>query len=115
MSKIKVLRFAALSGLQSYENGSYLLPQATGVLEITGHRAGTVRTELIIGFSNSLDLPPPTFTLDETTAAGTLSLPSILFAPFLQIAGQPNCHFRLSSDGTLNGLASDPAMFKQWR
>lgn len=113
ISKVKAVRCIALPGLKSFRHGDYLLPEAVGLLEFTGQRAGAVHTEFVIGFTSSPDLPPPTFSLDDNKATGTLSLPASLFGPFLQIAQQPNAHFRLSSEGTLNSLASDPAMFSQ--
>lgn len=115
VSKVRSVRVAALSGTQVYQDGDYVLRQATGVLELMGHREGAVRTELVIGFSSAQQLPPPMFYLDEARALGTMSLPSDCFSAFLQVAQLTSAHFRISSNGELNALASDPAMFQQIR
>jgi hypothetical protein len=115
VSKVRSVRVAALSGAQIYQDGDYVLREATGVLELMGHREGAVRTELVIGFSSAEQLPPPMFYLDEARALGTMSLPSECFGAFLQVAQLNSAHFRISSNGELNALASDPAMFQQIR
>ncbi|CAN7467967.1 hypothetical protein [Acidovorax sp. Leaf78] len=113
ISKVRSVRVAALSGTHVYQDGDYVLPQAIGVLELMGHREGAVRTELLIGFSIAEHLPPPMFYLDDARALGTMSLPATFLGAFLQVAQLPSAHFRISSNGELNALASDPAMFQQ--
>lgn len=115
VSKIRAVRVAAFSGNRDFEDGDYRLVAAVGVLQLTGHREGAVRTELLIGFSNANDLPQPTFHLDDTRALGTMSLAASSFGPLMQLVHLPNAHFRISSDVNLIGVASDPAMLLQTR
>ena len=113
VSKIRAVQVAGLSGRQIYKVGGYHLPRATGILDLTGHREGALRTRLVIGFSDASEMPPPDFYVDESQAIGTISFPSHLFAPLMQIAHLPNAHFRISSMGDLNALASDATMLQQ--
>lgn len=113
VSKVRSVRVAAFSGKRDFEDGDYRLAAAVGVLQLTGHREGAVRTELLIGFSNANDLPQPTFHLDDTRAFGTMSLAASSFGPLMQLVHLPNAHFRISSDVNLIGVASDPAMLLQ--
>ncbi|CAN7511633.1 hypothetical protein LJR129_003559 [Acidovorax sp. LjRoot129] len=117
VTKVRSVRVAALAGGVIYDDPEmdYVLQDAAGVIELTGGREGAVRTCLVIGFSNSPALPPPSFALDEGRAIGTLSLPAQLLPSFLHIAQLPNAHFRLGGDGSVNGLTSEPTMFQQVR
>ena len=88
------------------------MPNATGILELTGHREGPLHTCLLVGFSDAEVLPAPQFFLDSTRAMGTLSLPTHRMSTFLQVAQQSGAHFRINDPGELNGLASDVSMFQ---
>jgi len=78
--KVKSIRAVALSGLHTFTEDNYSVPQAVGFIELLGSRAGALRTALRIGFSKESDLPPPSFELYESIALGTLTLPADCFS-----------------------------------
>ncbi len=110
VSKVKHVRAAMLSGLDPFEDDSFVVPYATGFLELTGMRAGAHKTMLKIGFTDSPELPPPTFRLFDNEAVGTLVMSSHCFAPALQFANSAMAHFRIGGDGRRNALATDMAL-----
>lgn len=110
VSKVKHVRAAMLSGLDAFRDDTFIVPQATGFLELTGMRAGAHKTLLKIGFTDAHDLPAPTFQLFENEAVGTLVMSSHCFAPALQFANSAMAHFRIGGDGRRNALATDMAL-----
>lgn len=49
VTKARSVRVAALAGLSTFEDPEigYVLPEATGIIELTGSREGAVRTSLL--------------------------------------------------------------------
>lgn len=113
VTKVRSVRVAAMPGMEAFVDEEYELQNATGVIELTGHREGALRTKLLIGFADNVGLPPPAFALTKTQAIGTLSFPSHEFVRFFQIANLPNAHFRIGGNGSMNGVASEPSIFMQ--
>ncbi len=105
--KAKSVRGTVFSGQTTASLTTCLLPRATAVIEITGHREGALLTCLHIGFSLADDLPPPGFSLTEHTALGTMCLPADCYMAVMQLAGNTKSHFQIGGDGKLNALSSD--------
>ena len=106
---VKVIRCLALGGVDPYTVDDYVLPKATGLIELSGHREGLRWTTLYIGFTCATDLPPPSFFLTEDAAVGTMTLSSDCFPAFLQLASARGAHFQIGGDGKWNALANDLA------
>ncbi len=110
VTKVKHVRAALLSGLDTFSAEGFLVPLATGFIELSGMRAGPYRTFLRIGFSDAVEPAPPAFQLLDNSAIGTLVLPSHCFASTLQCANSPMAHFRVGGDGRRNAIATDIAL-----
>ncbi len=110
--KVKSIRAVALSGLHTFTEDNYSVPQAVGFIELLGSRAGALRTALRIGFSKESDLPPPSFELYESIALGTLTLPADCFSAILQFINCPSAHFRIGGDGSLNAVATEAPLLQ---
>ena len=105
VTKVKHVRAALLSGIDTFSAEGFTVPMATGFIELTGMRAGSFRTFLKIGFSESNRVMLPTFQLVDNAAVGTLILPSPCFGSALQFVNSPMAHFRIGGDGRQrNGL-----------
>lgn len=111
-TKVKAVRVIALSGKQGFSDEGYDVPQAVGIIELTGSREGRHSTLLQIGFTDDETALSHSFVLDADSARGTLTLPAHQFAAYLQIANAPNAHFRIGGDGALNAVASEPTMLR---
>jgi len=110
VAKVKNVRAALLSGLDTFSMEGFTIPMATGFIELSGMRAGAFRTFLKIGFTESNRVVLPAFQLVENAAVGTLILPTHCFGSALQFANSPMAHFRIGGDGRRNALASDVAL-----
>jgi hypothetical protein len=110
VTKVKHVRAALLSGLDTFSAEGFVVPMATGFIELSGMRAGPYRTFLRIGFADLPQSEAPTFQLLENSAIGTLVLPSHCFASTLQCANSPMAHFRVGGDGRRNAIATDIAL-----
>lgn len=109
--KVKHVRAALLSGMDTLTVEGLTVPVASGFIELMGVRAGAFRTYLKIGFAESNRLVLPTFQLIGNSAIGTLVLPSHCFGSALQFANSPMAHFRIGGDGRRNAMATDAALF----
>ena len=107
VTKVKHVRAALLSGIDTFSAEGFTVPMATGFIELTGMRAGSFPTFLKIGFSESNRVMLPTFQLVDNAAVGTLILPSPCFGSALQFVNSPMAHFRIGGDGRRNALATD--------
>ncbi|WP_436146512.1 hypothetical protein [Acidovorax sp. LjRoot194] len=113
VSRVKAVRMAALTGAARYVDPWLDLPQACGVIELTGNREGVHRMALIIGFSEDPSLVKEySFAVGDADAVGTMVLPAPLFSQYLQISQLANAHFRIGGNGSINGLASEPTIFQ---
>ena len=110
VTKVKHVRAALLSGIDTFNAEGFTIPMASGFIELTGMRAGAFRTFLKIGFAESNRMLLPTFQLVENAAIGTLILPSHCFGSALQLSNSPMAHFRIGSDGRRNAVATDIAL-----
>ena len=110
VTKVKHVRAALLSGIDTFSSEGFTVPMATGFIELSGMRAGAFRTFLKIGFAESTRVMLPTFQLIDNSAIGTLVLPSHCFGPALQFANSPMAHFRIGADGRRNAMATDVAL-----
>ncbi|CAN7400373.1 hypothetical protein ASF11_08070 [Acidovorax sp. Leaf76] len=110
VTKVKHVRAAVLSGIDTFNAEGFTIPLASGFIELSGMRAGTFRTFLKIGFAESDDVMLPSFELVDNAAIGTLILPSHAFASTLQLANSPTAHFRIGGDGRRNAMATDVAL-----
>ncbi|QPN29484.1 hypothetical protein [Diaphorobacter sp. JS3051] len=107
VTKVKHVRAALLSGIDTFSAEGFTVPMATGFIELTGMRAGSFRTFLKIGFSESNRVMLPTFQLVDNAAVGRLILPSPCFGSALQFVNSPMAHFSIGGDGRRNALATD--------
>jgi len=110
VTKVKHVRAALLSGLDTFSAEGFTVPMASGFIELSGMRAGAFRTFLRIGFAESNRVMLPTFQLIDNSAIGTLVLPSHCFGSALQFANSPMAHFRIGGDGRRNAIATDVAL-----
>lgn len=110
VTKVKNVRAALLSGIDTFNAEGFTIPMATGFIELSGMRAGAYRTFLKIGFTESNRVMLPTFQLADNSAVGTLILPTHCFGSALQFSNSPMAHFRIGGDGRRNALASDVAL-----
>jgi len=110
VTKVKHVRAALLSGLDTFSAEGFTVPMASGFIELSGMRAGAFRTFLRIGFAESNRVMLPTFQLIDNSAIGTLVLPSHCFGSALQFANSPMAHFRIGGDGRRNAMATDVAL-----
>ena len=110
VTKVKHVRAALLSGLDTFSAEGFTVPMASGFIELSGMRAGAFRTFLRIGFAESNRVMLPTFQLVDNSAIGTLVLPSHCFGSALQFANSPMAHFRIGGDGRRNAMATDVAL-----
>lgn len=101
------MRGTVLPGRATVSLITYLLPKATAVVEITGHREGSLLTSLQIGFSAADNLPPPSFSLSDHMALGTMCLPADCYTAVMLLARDKKSYFQIGGDGRLNALASD--------
>lgn len=108
--KVKHVRAALLSGMDTLSVEGLTVPVASGFIELMGVRAGAFRTYLKIGFAESNRLVLPSFQLMGNSAIGTLVLPSHCFGSALQFANSPMAHFRIGGDGRRNAMATDAAL-----
>ena len=107
VTQVRDVRVLPLSGRTSFSDGKHRVDHVVGLLELTGGQHGSFRTTLHICFSDALVLPPPTFTLAEACAIGTLTLPARSFEPYTAMARARTAHIRIGGDGTRNALATD--------
>lgn len=110
VTKVKHVRAALLSGIDTFNAEGFTIPLASGFIELSGMRAGTFRTFLKIGFAESPRKMLPSFELVDNAAIGTLILPSHCFSSALQLANSPMAHFRIGGDGRRNAMATDVAL-----
>ena len=110
VTKVKHVRAALLSGLDTFSAEGFTVPMASGFIELSGMRAGAFRTFLRIGFAESNRVMLPTFQLIDNSAIGTLVLPAHCFGSALQFAYSPMAHFRIGGDGRRNAMATDVAL-----
>jgi hypothetical protein len=110
ITKVKHVRAALLSGIDTFSTEGFTVPMASGFIELCGMRAGAFRTFLRIGFVESNRVMLPTFELTGNSAIGTLVLPSHCFGSALQFANSPMAHFRIGGDGRRNAMATDVAL-----
>lgn len=110
VTKVKHVRAALLSGLDTFSAEGFTVPMASGFIELSGMRAGAFRTFLRIGFAESNRVMLPTFQLTDNSAIGTLVLPAHCFGSALQFAHSPMAHFRIGGDGRRNAMATDVAL-----
>jgi len=111
-TKVKAVRVIALSGRQSFSDEGYEVPNAVGIIELTGSREGRHSTLLQIGFTDHPGASAHSFVLEPDSARGTLTLPAQQFSAYLQVANAANAHFRIGGDGSLNAVASEPTMLR---
>lgn len=110
VTKVKHVRAALLSGLDTFSVEGFTVPMASGFIELSGMRAGAFRTFLKIGFAETDQVILPTFQLIDNSAVGTMVLPSHCFGSALQFANSPMAHFRIGGDGRRNAMATDVAL-----
>ncbi|CAN7595814.1 hypothetical protein [Acidovorax sp. Leaf78] len=110
VTKVKHVRAAMLSGIDTFNAEGFTIPMATGFIELSGMRAGAFRTFLKIGFAESHRTALPSFELVDNSAIGTLILPAHCFGSALQLANSPTAHFRIGGDGRHNAMATDVAL-----
>lgn len=110
VTKVKHVRAALLSGIDTFNAEGFTIPMASGFIELSGMRAGAFRTFLKIGFAESNRMLLPSFELVDNSAIGTLILPSHCFSSALQLANSPMAHFRIGGDGRRNAMATDVAL-----
>lgn len=108
--KVKHVRAALLTGIDTFSVEGLTVPMASGFIELLGMRAGAFRTYLKIGFAESNRLLLPAFQLLGNSAIGTLVLPSHCFGSALQFCNSPMAHFRIGGDGRRNAMATDAAL-----
>lgn len=109
-TKVRLVRAALLPGIDTFTDGDWQVPMATGYLELTGMRAGAFRTQLKIGFTDSGRLVMPTFQIIDNMALGTLVMSSLCMSSALQFAHSSMAHLRIGGDGRRNALATDVAL-----
>lgn len=110
VTKVKNVRAALLSGIDTFQADGFTVPMASGFIELSGMRAGAYRTFLKIGFTESNRVVLPSFQLVDNSAVGTLILPTHCFGSTLQFANSPMAHFRIGGDGRRNAMATDVAL-----
>lgn len=110
VTKVKNVRAALLSGIDTFNAEGFTIPMATGFIELSGMRAGAFRTFLKIGFTEANRVMLPTFQLVDNSAVGTLILPTHCFGSALQFSNSPMAHFRIGGDGRRNAMATDVAL-----
>lgn len=110
VTKVKHVRAALLSGIDTFDAEGFMIPMASGFIELSGMRAGAFRTFLKIGFAESSRMLLPSFELIDNSAIGTLVLPSNCFSSALQLANSPMAHFRIGGDGRRNAVTTDVAL-----
>ena len=111
-TKVRLVRAALLPGIDTFAEGDWQVPMATGYIELSGMRAGAYRTQLKIGFTDSGRLVMPTFQIIENLAVGTLVMSSLCMSSALQFAHSSMAHIRIGGDGRRNALATDLALLE---
>lgn len=109
---VKAFRVIALSGKLEYREDGITVPEAGGVIELTGARTNGMLPTLWIGFTDALVKSPFSFKVTELGAVGTLILPRASFAAYLALANTPHAYFRLGGNGALNALASERSVLE---
>lgn len=107
VTKVKHVRSALLSGIDTFVAEDFTVPMATGFIELVGMRSGSFRTFLKVGFTECNRVLLPSFQLIDNAAIGTLVLPSHCFGSALQFSNSPMAHFRIGGDGRRNAMATD--------
>lgn len=103
ISKVKAVRVIHLNGQVPYQDETYQLHRAVGVLELVGRSEGRAAT-LKIGFTDFYPLPEPTFVMGELESIGTITLRSNQFAAYLTLAHAPTAHFRIGNPPDQNAI-----------
>lgn len=103
---VKAVSCTVLGGIGAFKNDEFELSQATGLIELLGHREGLLTTKLYIGFTLVEKPPAPSFSLTPHAAVGTLSLTADCYLAFMHLATQRGAHFQIGGDGRWNALAS---------
>jgi hypothetical protein len=110
VTKVRHVRAAMFSGMDTFKSEGFIVPMATGFIELVGLRAGAFRTLMRIGFAETTRLLLPSFQLIGNTAVGTIVLPSHCFGSALHLSNSPMAHFRLGGDGRRNAIGTDVAL-----
>lgn len=107
---VKAVRVIALSGKVTYAEEDITVPDAGGVIELTGARTHSLLPTLWIGFTDAQVQQPFSYQVTERGAMGTLILPRASFPAYVALANVPHACFRIGGNGALNALASERSL-----